>query len=321
MKKNIFIDKYIAFEVPDEEIKASIKTIIDFENFITKDIDDSSIVEIKKYLEYLISTNENSLNNIIHIARYYYYVDMREHYIHMTKYFNTFNVIETILKRIDEKESINEEFTLPPFGLDSELLPEETKRFMNKLKKYFTVDECKQILTGNNHNLPKESLNEEIKFYNESKSFKEYLEDRHQRKLAELTRHMYEDKIWFEQIITDEVLDFVSNNKEVLSGVIKDNKLHITKIPYDTKSYLEAESDDLKRFHACHCTFVRENLKKGKYDIDKDWCYCSAGFAKFPFEVILDQELDVKLVETPLDGGMLCRFEIDLTNVDYKKAE
>ncbi len=50
----------------------------------------------------------------------------------------------------------------------------------------------------------------------------------------------------------------------------------------------------------------------------KEWCYCSGGYAKYPFEIILEQDLEVKLLETPLDGDHVCRFEIDLTNVKYK---
>jgi hypothetical protein len=36
-------------------------------------------------------------------------------------------------------------------------------------------------------------------------------------------------------------------------------------------------------------------------------------FAKFPFEQILGRELTVKLLESPLKGDMVCRFEIDIS--------
>lgn len=58
-------------------------------------------------------------------------------------------------------------------------------------------------------------------------------------------------------------------------------------------------------------------LCKGSYfkqrrNVPSDWFYCSAGFAKFPFEVILEKELSVKVLSSALDGDGLCRFEIDL---------
>ncbi len=62
--------------------------------------------------------------------------------------------------------------------------------------------------------------------------------------------------------------------------------------------------------------FARESILTGN-SIDGNWCYCSAGFAKFPFEVILDKQLDVKLLNCALNGDEVCRFEIDLGN-EYK---
>jgi len=43
------------------------------------------------------------------------------------------------------------------------------------------------------------------------------------------------------------------------------------------------------------------------------WCYCSGGFAKFPFEVIFDRELTVKVISSPLKGDNICRFAIDIS--------
>ncbi len=112
----------------------------------------------------------------------------------------------------------------------------------------------------------------------------------------------------------------MASNQELLSGSLVGEKLYITKIPYEINSYLNEKDEKLRRYHACHCSFVRENILSGKVDIPKEWCYCSAGFAKYPFEIILNQELDVKLLKTPVDGDLICRFEIDLSNIEYKKS-
>ena len=72
---------------------------------------------------------------------------------------------------------------------------------------------------------------------------------------------MDQNKVWFEQIITKEAIDFVKNNQEILSGVLVNEKLYVTKIPYDIKNFLEVNDPILKKYYACHCTFVRENIK------------------------------------------------------------
>lgn len=325
MNHEIFRERYKRFSEEDEAIQLSINTIIAFEHYIEKDIEESTLDDLKAYMNHLIITNANKYNNVIHIARYYYYVDMKDHYIQMTKYFNTLGVLENIVDRIELygskelKDKVLQDIELPPFLSDSTDMPHYTKRFLDILNKHIPQDTCNHILAGNNHGIPKESFDQEKQYYNEASSFKEYLLDKHARKVQELTDYYNNNQIWFEQVITPDVIEFVKDNPEILGGTIKDDKLYITKIPYDINNFLNAENDTLARYYACHCSFVRENIKQETEDIPKEWCYCSGGFAKYPFEVLFDQELDVKLLTTPLDGQRLCRFEIDLSNVDYKK--
>jgi hypothetical protein len=325
MNQELFTKQYERFEEEPATIQLSMNTILAFEEFLGKDIEEATVKDIQVYMDHLIDTFSNKWNNVIHIARYFYYVDMKEHYIQMTKYFNSVGVLEHIIDRIgryegeDIKQAVLDDVYLPPFGTNPKELPDYTKRFIDILNKNLNKSSCNRILAGNNHQIPASSLDKEKEYYEQADSFEAYLTDRHKRKVAELQSHLDNNQIWFEQIITKEVVDFVKQNPEILSGVIKDDKLYITKIPYDVNRYLETEDETMKRYHACHCSFVKEHIKSEQLDIDKDWCYCSAGFAKFPFETILGQELEVALLQTPLDGDNLCRFAIDLSNVNYKK--
>jgi len=325
MNKDLFISRYKTLFDDDNMTKLAINSILTFEQFSNKDIINTTINDIREYMDHLIQTKSNKYNNVIHIARYYYYENMKEHYIHMTSYFNSLGVLEHIVERIslyendETKNAIMNEIDLPPFGTDITDLPEYTSRFINTLFKHLPTETCNKILAGNNHQIPIESFNAEKDFYNQSPTFEDYLKNRHQRKVLELEQYYKNNQVWFEQIITKDVIDFVRHNPEVLSGVIDNDKLYITKIPYDINNFISAQDDKLKRYYACHCSFVRENILQQKTDIPQEWCYCSGGFAKHPFEAILGQELDVKLLSTPLNGDHLCRFEIDLHNIDYKK--
>lgn len=93
-----------------------------------------------------------------------------------------------------------------------------------------------------------------------------------------------------------------------------DNKLYVTKISYDPDSYLLEKDTSKKKYYACHCHFVRESILNNDFNISADWCYCSAGFAKFPFEVIFNSELEVKVLQSVLKGDLYCRFAIKLNN-------
>jgi len=325
MNKELFIEKYQKLNVSKVDTELYMKTIIDFEEFASKDIKDTNISDIKNYFIHLIDTNRNTYGNVIHFARYYYYIDKKEEYIHMTKYFNSLGVLENIIDRIslfeskEKQDEIIKEIQLPPFGLDSTELPKYTKEFMDKLNKHLPRVKCDKILAGNNHGIPKSSFDKEKEFYDQASSLEIYLKNRHQRKVEDLTYHLENNIVWFEQIITKEAIDFVQSNQEILSGVVENDKLYVTKIPYDLENYLNTTDDKLKRYYACHCSFVRESIFNEKDNIPKEWCYCSGGFAKYPFEVILDQDLDIKLLKTPIDGDYVCRFEIDLNGIEYKK--
>ena len=75
MNKDIFIERYKRFEIGDEKINEYLETIINFESYLNIDIEKTSIDDINKYVDYLISKKENTYNNLIHIARYYYYIN------------------------------------------------------------------------------------------------------------------------------------------------------------------------------------------------------------------------------------------------------
>lgn len=324
MNRKLFEEKYQNFNIKKRTIAEYFKTVSRFEEYIDKDIGKSSIEDIRNYVAHLTNSAENTYANLIHVARSYYYIDKKTEYIHMTKYFNSVGVLENIIDRItlfetkEKQEDIMKEVILPPFGTDTVDLPKYTRDFMTKLKKYLPRNKCHKILAGNNHKIPKSSILIEKEKYEEADSLKNYLKDRHNRKINELKEHYQKNLVWFEQIITEDAIEYVASNQEILSGVLENDKIYITKIPYEINNFLNEKDEKLKKYYACHCSFVRENIIQETESIPKDWCYCSAGYAKYPFEVILGQELEVKLLNTPLDGDFVCRFEIDLSNVDYK---
>ena len=90
----------------------------------------------------------------------------------------------------------------------------------------------------------------------------------------------------------------------------------MTKIPYDIVSYLKETDKTKKRYYACHCPFVRESILTTD-KVSKNWCYCSGGFAKFPFEQVLGRELKVTLMKSVLAGDDVCRFAIEI-GTDFK---
>ena len=325
MKLHLLRELYTKNKLPESDLYEALEMIISLNSQIELDLDTINQDILDVLVKYLVKNNLNTVKNFVILMRYYYVTDRKDLYIHLTKYTGMLGVMENIIKRLENLKGkvaadlILNGFKPPYLGVHPKDLPSYAKQITELLEASLDTDEVETVLAGNNHSVSREAQLPEKVAYENSESFSSYLKERHDRKVNELKRHLQENKVWFEQIITQEVVDFVASNQEVLSGVIRDNKLHITKIPYDTVNYLNARNDNDKLYYGCHCPFAREAILSGKTEVPGRFCYCSAGFAKFPFEVILDQKLKIKVKESILMGDDLCKFEIDLQEVDYKK--
>ena len=321
MDKSKLIDLYAKRGASDEQTQNAIDCVLSLEKYLTaKDtvLDTCSVEDVKGYIALLLANDEVTAETLLSMARYFYLENRHDIYIYFTKLFGGMGVLENIKRRAEKyageetARKIFDGFSLPPLGTPLEEVPKYTNDLMVRLKTHTAPELYKKILAGNNHNVPEQSMQSEKELYEKSESLAQYLKERHDRKVAELQQYCDSGQVWFEQEITQPVVDFVAANQEILSAVEKDGKLYVTKIPYDTPAYLSAKTNEEKNYYACHCTFAREAIISGQDAVNSDWCYCSAGFAKFPFEVILGRELDVKVINSALDGDGFCRFEMDL---------
>ncbi|MFO7611967.1 MAG: hypothetical protein R6W99_05690, partial [Clostridia bacterium] len=275
--------------------------------------------QIEKYIAVLFESDKISLPLLLALARYCYLANNHGAYIYFTRILGGVGVIDSIKKRMlayAGEEAVEKVFSglgEIPLGTTPGDMPAFTAIFMDRLKANIEPALYKRILAGNNHGLSESAMQEEKRLYEESPTLDEYLVDRHKRNVAQLQEHCDTGKIWYEQEITQEVVDYVASNQEILSAVRNGQKLYMTKISYDGISFLKSTDPVLKSYYACHCPFARERiLDESRENIDSDWCYCSAGFEKFPFEVILGVELEVELLQSALRGDPVCRFALTL---------
>lgn len=292
-----------------------------FENMLADKnltFENTTISAVKDYIQSLIKTQTNSIACLMALARYFFLIDRKDIYIYFTSLLGGIGVIESITGRITQYEGqdiVDEIFkTLekPPLGSEPSDFPGFTSRLMTQLENHIPLENVNKILAGNNHSIPKDPFLKEKEVYKGFSSLDDYLVDLHKRKVHELQEHCNQDKLWYEQRITQRVVDFVASNQEILSAVRQDDVLYVTKIPYNPDQYLTEDNPKLKCYYACHCPFAREAILKGEPLISPNWCYCSAGFEKFPFDIILDRELKVEVLQSALKGDAVCRFAIHL---------
>ncbi|MDD4615082.1 MAG: DUF6144 family protein [Caldisericia bacterium] len=321
MKKNVFKEYYQKRNFDVEKTNQAIAEVEKLETYLhsfQSTLETATPMDIQKYVSILVKDQLNHPETLLALARYFLITDRKQIYIYFTSIFGGCGVIENIRTRLESQhgktvaDDIFCEVKMLPLGTPLSEMPLFTKKFMNTLEEKLPARACQKSLAGNNHEISKEGFLSEKEYYEKASSLDAYLLDRHHRMVAILQEHCDENKVWFEQIITQDVVDFVQANPEMLSAVRRGSHLYITKIPYDTVNLLKATEENQKKYYLCHCPFVRESLLTNGVHISPNWCYCSGGFAKVMFEVLFDTELDIEVLETPLKGDNQCRFRIPI---------
>jgi hypothetical protein len=330
MKLELLQNLYETNHLSDESFQLAKTFLLRLDGYLKdhgniEGIDQVHVDEMDTWVAQMVSSHENDVDHFVAMMRYFRVTKQHEIFVRLTQYTGALDVIESIYGKMNKvlgkerAEGIQKHFPVPVLGTDIVEINRFTEQLMTEMKGQTTELELKKILTDNHHLIPRDAFKEERIMYEASPSLDAYLKDLHQRKVEELTRFFEQDRVWYEQIITRDVIDFVRENPEIMSGVLKDDALYITKIPYDTNQYIKADNDQMRSYHACHCPFAKASILESGINIDAGWCYCSAGFTKLPFEVALNQELPIECISTALKGDPLCRFKIDLSQIDYKK--
>lgn len=321
MREKEFRERLEKRNLTPTEIESSVSCIKELEEWLLEKgvtPENSPPSEILKYINIMIENKSNSLDNLLAQARYFYLIENNEVYIHYTRILGGLGVLENIKKRVGEfagnelAEEIFKDINEPELGSSPDKYPASTIEIVKRMEKCLSPEVCRRSLAGNNHGIPLSSMEGKKKLYKESKTLDDFLKAVHKEALEELEKYEAEGKIWFEQKITPQVVDFVRKNQELLSGVRDGNIVYMTKIPYNPEQFF-AENDTLmKRYYTCHCPLAREAILQKGVQVPKTWCYCSGGFEKFFLEAVLNQELEVEVLESVLAGDDRCRFAIKL---------
>ena len=310
---------YKKISASEVEIKTALDSLMSHLIFLDSNnttIEKASIPLVKSYIASLISKKRNTLPILLALARSYYLAGNSDVYIYFTQILERDNVIENLSIHISKtagskisKEIFNSA-NLPAVGAPPDTALSFTRNLVNILESNLTVSECKKSLTVNAHGIPASSFAGEREKFLKAASLESYLKDSHNRAVQNLAEHAENGTVWFEQTITRKVVEFVKKNPEVLGGVLRDNKIYLTKIPYKPDEWLYETDPDKKRYLYCHCPMARESLNGHPSEIPSLWCNCSAGFAKQKFNAVFDRDVDALLVESVIGGSDRCRFAI-----------
>ncbi len=328
MNEQILRDHYKKRGFSDAAADEAVSAVKELQSYLEArllSLETAGCKDIRAYISDLILQEKNTLDTLLALARCFYLTGRNEIYVYFASLLGGIGVVESIQSRLgaltspEAAQELIGSVAHPPLGADPVDFPAFTRALMERLERSLPQETVRTALAGNNHQIPAEAFEEDAALYRNSDSMEAFLRAKHARQIQTLQQHCDTSTVWFEQIITQEVVDFVAGNQEIQSAVIEGNTLYTTKIPYDPVRYLSETDPVKKRYYACHCPFVHEAILRNDAPISGNWCYCSAGFAKYPYEVLFDRPLCVDVVESVLDGGSVCRFAIHLPEEAIKK--
>jgi hypothetical protein len=307
--------------IPEKEIVEATNLVELFEKFLKqfdKTLKTATSVEVQQFSKILIKDRINTYNSYVALSRYAYFVKNMDLYLAVLELLDGAEVMDVLYERLSEnvdderRDKILPKQKLPPLGLPSSEKVDVTREVMAKMEKFLDSETCKKTLVAVAHGLPRNFRKGEREKYLNSDGIDDYLKRKRESVMAELQKHRDESTLFYNQEITDEVLEFLRSHPDILVGERRDDVIYHTKIPYITKEYLEETDEQMKRYYACHCAWARESIKTGNERISPTFCYCSAGFTKMPWEAALDQSLEVEMVKSVLKGDLECSFIIHL---------
>ncbi len=320
MRNSEYIEMLRARNIDEERISEAIENVTNLDIFLSesgRDIDSILISSFKRYSAALVAGGENTIHVYIDLARYFHMTGQYEVYIYLLSTINGIEVLESISEKLalktdpDTRNRVFDGIDTPPLGSPPASYPPITCRLVERLME-LGPENCHNVLADNHHRIPHDSFREQQKLWEESASIDEFLKILHSERIRILQKHLDEGKVWFEQEITPQIIDYVKSNQEILSAVRKDNYLYVTKIPYSPDEWLRETDPEMKRYYACHCPLAREAIIMNGPEIPLDWCYCSGGFAKYLFDVIFGESTEVEVLNSVLAGDDICRFRIKL---------
>ena len=304
-----------------EDADFAMSAVRELEEYLAKkntSFECAGLEALKDYVSLLMEEGKNSMDRFVAIARYCNLAKKNDYYVYFASILGARNVLPDLGQRLatiageETRRKVFQGFELPPLGSPQENYPRLTKMIVDRLEAELPSQTCRKILTWNYHRVPAEAFKEKKERFENADSIDEYLKDEHKRFIKELKGFMKEGRIWYEQEITPEVLEFVRGNHEICTGVRCGDRIYLTKIPYAPKQYLNEKDPTLKRYYACHCPLARSAIRDEKPKISPTFCYCSGGFEKLGFDVIFGEPVEVELLESALKGDMRCRFAIKI---------
>lgn len=303
-----------------EGIEKSVKNASEYTAFLESrrvSVDESSVDDVKKYIKKLMENGRNTLDRVDSVCMYANAAGKIDQYLYLAELVGGAPLYASYLERTKEiagnesAERVFAKFELPPIGRTAEDFPYYTREMLRRMKEALTEEQRIKILAGNHHNRSPRAFDEKKKLYEESRDLDDFLRRDHEHTVQLLEEHMRDGRLWYRKKVDQAFLDYIRSDQERLSARRKGDILYVKQIPYEFEEYIAETDPRRRRFSFCHCHLARRSILEGD-PIPGEFCHCSGGYLKQPYDHIFGEELEVRVLNSALLGDDECRFAIKL---------
>jgi hypothetical protein len=329
MDRKSFVKFLSERKLSEKQIEGHISIVKKFEKFLEgldkpKTLASASASSLNKFSTLMIMKKLNTYDNYLALARYGKFIRNDKLYVAAVSLIDGAEAMDTLYDKLGEsvgetkRDRIFKAIDMH-LGIPNLKKTQNMAKVMRRMENLVTPETRKRILSRGLRILEDKYYLDEKKKYEECGGIDEYLKRKGDDFIAELKGIKKNKELFFNQEITDEVIEFVESHPEIRQGVRKGNIIYETKIPYQAKEYIIEKDENKKRYYYCHCPWVKESLKKGHTDIPPVFCNCSAAFHKKPYDVIFGKPIKAEVIESVVKGDLWCKFAIHLPESVTKK--
>jgi hypothetical protein len=308
--------------LPEETVRSNMRVAREFERFLRaerakKGFDDAKERDVRAFIKHLAKDDRSTFDNLIGLLRYARFRGNADLELALLIILDGASILGLLCDTVKSEhgEAVFQEllgdFRPPPIGTSFKRLPRATSDFLCRVESGLGGRKTRELLLTGPHAAPPEYHVEERRMFEASEDVDDYLRRRSEKFIGELREHMEKGTLFFTQPIDQDALDYVEGNPEVASGVRKGNWIYVTKVPYMIIEYLKEKDPTRRSYYYCHCPLARESILSGE-EMSRNFCYCSAGYVKRPFEVAFGMPLRAVVKKSVLWGDDICRFALEI---------
>lgn len=226
---------------------------------------------------------------------------------------NVMNRASELTKKIEGEEIWEKVFgdvAMLQIGSTLDEMTDFSREFEKRALAVMPRDRYEHICVKNAHSWEKEWDSDWREQFLEAGSVDEFIKAGEENFIKELEKCRDEGTLFYVQEVDDDVIEYARANPHFTRV---GNKIHIKRMPFLTKRYLNETDVKMKRYYACHCAWIRNSILQSGDSVSNSFCYCSLGHDKRRFDVAFGQETTGRVIKSVMDNdSSLCIFEIDI---------